>query len=101
MTLKDVVALEGVGAKMASKVMEVVETGRLRKVEEICNTEESRVVNMFSNVWGAGPATANAWYTKVQLTPSPSRTFGQTKKWPDHPKIQGKGVWGSSKADVV
>ncbi|XP_046658917.1 DNA polymerase lambda-like [Homalodisca vitripennis] len=65
---EEIASLEGVGAKMASKVMEVLSTGKIRKVEELCETEESRVLDLFSGIWGAGPATANAWYIKGHRT---------------------------------
>lgn len=52
---------------MASKVMEIISTGKLRKVDELCNSEQSKVVEMFTNIWGAGPTTAEGWYFKVSI----------------------------------
>ena len=45
--------------------MEIVESGKLRKVEEVCEGEEARVLKIFMGVWGAGATTAHMWYTQV------------------------------------
>ncbi|XP_063231406.1 DNA polymerase lambda-like isoform X2 [Bacillus rossius redtenbacheri] len=57
-------ALPGVGAKMAAKVVEVLECGSLRKVKEICEDNKSKALALFTEVWGVGPATADSWYQR-------------------------------------
>ncbi|ESO96863.1 hypothetical protein LOTGIDRAFT_72491, partial [Lottia gigantea] len=54
--------LRGVGAKLADKIWEIVQSGELRKLNEFKSSEEIKVLNIFNNVWGAGPTTARAWY---------------------------------------
>uniref|UniRef100_A0A2P2I6T7 DNA polymerase n=1 Tax=Hirondellea gigas TaxID=1518452 RepID=A0A2P2I6T7_9CRUS len=54
--------IRGVGEKLAAKVAEIACSGRLRKVEEICGSEETTTITLFMGVWGAGPHTSANWY---------------------------------------
>ena len=54
--------IPNVGKKMADKIVEIVEEGSLRKVQEVCDNERIRTLDLFGRVWGAGPATAEKWY---------------------------------------
>lgn len=47
---------------MALKIVEIMESGTLRKVEELCSDQKTQVLNMFCKVWGAGPSAAEHWY---------------------------------------
>ena len=60
-------SIPGVGSKIAAKVSEFLASGHLRKVEEICGSERSQVVELFTKVWGVGPATAQSWFQQVTL----------------------------------
>ncbi|CAG2068644.1 unnamed protein product [Timema podura] len=64
-SFQEVHALPGVGAKMAAKVQEILDCGQLRKVQEICESEKTTVLELFTKVWGAGPSTAESWYQQV------------------------------------
>ena len=61
------VALPGIGKALADKIMEMVENGRIRKVDEVCSSEKVKVLSLFSDVWGAGPKTAQAWWDRSVL----------------------------------
>lgn len=50
---------------MADKIMEITESGHLRKLDHI--GEEVPVLEMFTNIWGAGAKTAQMWYQQVRL----------------------------------
>jgi hypothetical protein len=32
------------------------------QVEEVCNTEKMKTLELFNKIWGAGPTVAEAWY---------------------------------------
>lgn len=66
---QEALKIPGVGARLADKVAEIVESGRLRKVAEVCEGEEAETLKLFMGVWGAGPNTAQAWYTQVSPRP--------------------------------
>ncbi|XP_065337607.1 DNA polymerase lambda-like [Cloeon dipterum] len=61
---EEALALPGLGEKMASKVWELLQTGQLKKTEELCQTEEARVLALFNKVWGVGPTTAQNWFAQ-------------------------------------
>ena len=58
------VVLPGIGKALADKIMEMLENGRIRKVDEVCSSEKVKVLSLFSDVWGAGPKTAQAWWDR-------------------------------------
>jgi len=46
--------LRGVGHRLAEKIWEIVESGQLRKLDELTSLEETKALELFTNVWGAG-----------------------------------------------
>lgn len=48
---------------MAEKILEILESGHLRKLDHI--SESVAVLEVFSNIWGAGVKTAQMWYQQV------------------------------------
>jgi len=63
-TREQALALPGIGKALADKIMEMVEVGRIRKVDEVCSSEKVKVLSLFSDVWGAGPKTAQVWWDR-------------------------------------
>ncbi|XP_064079243.1 DNA polymerase lambda-like isoform X2 [Macrobrachium nipponense] len=59
---EEALQIRGVGARLADKVAEIIESGKLRKVAEVCEGEEAQTLQLFMGVWGAGPTTAQSWY---------------------------------------
>ncbi|XP_047616375.1 DNA polymerase lambda isoform X2 [Phacochoerus africanus] len=53
-------AIPGIGKRMAEKILEILESGHLRKLDHI--SESVPVLQLFSNIWGAGTKTAQLWY---------------------------------------
>ncbi|KAI0296983.1 hypothetical protein B0F90DRAFT_1669646 [Multifurca ochricompacta] len=60
-SLEQAMSLNGVGEKTALKIMEIVETGALRRVDAE-RTEDVAVVQLFQGIYGVGQSTAYAWY---------------------------------------
>ncbi|XP_053167172.1 DNA polymerase lambda isoform X3 [Hemicordylus capensis] len=52
--------IPGIGKQMAEKILEILESGHLRKLDHI--SESVPVLEAFSNIWGAGVKTAQMWY---------------------------------------
>ena len=48
---------------MADKIDEIMESGHLRKIDHI--GEAVPVLELFTNIWGAGAKTAQLWYQQV------------------------------------
>ncbi|MCL4118541.1 UNVERIFIED_CONTAM: hypothetical protein GTU68_060147 [Idotea baltica] len=63
-TWEEAKSIRGVGERLADKIKEILESGELRKAKEICQSEETKALQLFIGVWGAGPSTANNWYTQ-------------------------------------
>ncbi|CAL4156672.1 unnamed protein product, partial [Meganyctiphanes norvegica] len=59
---EEALTIRGIGERLADKIAEIVESGKLRKVAEVCDSEEAKTLETFMGVWGAGPTTAKAWY---------------------------------------
>ncbi|XP_040848210.1 DNA polymerase lambda [Ochotona curzoniae] len=53
-------SIPGIGKRMAEKVVEILESGHLRKLDHI--SESVPILELFSNIWGAGSKTAQMWY---------------------------------------
>ncbi|XP_016075535.1 PREDICTED: DNA polymerase lambda isoform X2 [Miniopterus natalensis] len=53
-------SIPGIGKRMAEKIVEILESGHLRKLDHI--SDNVPVLELFSNIWGAGIKTAQMWY---------------------------------------
>jgi len=54
----DISSLPGIGEKIAEKIKEIIETGKLHQVEEIENNASYGIIEELLNVHGIGPAKA-------------------------------------------
>ncbi|KAM8806117.1 DNA polymerase lambda [Eudromia elegans] len=64
--------IPGIGKRMAEKILEILESGHLRKLDHI--SENVPVLELFSNIWGAGVKTAQLWYQQGFRTLDDIRT---------------------------
>uniref|UniRef100_A0A3Q3BE31 DNA polymerase n=1 Tax=Kryptolebias marmoratus TaxID=37003 RepID=A0A3Q3BE31_KRYMA len=64
--------IPGIGKRMADKIEEIMESGHLRKLDYI--GEAVPVLELFSNIWGAGAKTAQLWYQQGFRTLEDIRT---------------------------
>ncbi|XP_004579998.2 DNA polymerase lambda [Ochotona princeps] len=53
-------SIPGIGKRMAEKIVEILESGHLRKLDHI--SDSVPILELFSNIWGAGSKTAQMWY---------------------------------------
>ncbi|XP_063433678.1 DNA polymerase lambda-like isoform X2 [Mytilus trossulus] len=67
-TWEEAKSLPAIGAKLADKIWEIIESGGLRKLDEFKSSEEIKTLELFSNVWGAGAVTSRQWYQQVRKT---------------------------------
>ena len=51
---------------MADKILEIIESGHLRKIDHVCKGEDMEAIDLFNNVWGAGPTVARDWVQQVK-----------------------------------
>ncbi|KAM4750023.1 DNA polymerase lambda [Anableps anableps] len=64
--------IPGIGKRMADKIEEIMESGHLRKLDHI--GEVVPVLELFTNIWGAGAKTAQLWYQQGFRTLEDIRT---------------------------
>ncbi|KAL7845584.1 hypothetical protein AOLI_G00237760 [Acnodon oligacanthus] len=64
--------IPGIGKSMATKIVEIMESGHLRKLDQF--GEAAPVLEMFTNIWGAGAKTAQLWYQQGFRTLEDIRT---------------------------
>ncbi|CAA0834745.1 DNA polymerase lambda (POLL [Striga hermonthica] len=60
--------LPGIGKSLQDHIQEIVNTGKLSKLEHFEKDEKVRTINLFGEVWGIGPATAVKLYEKGYRT---------------------------------
>ncbi|KAG1676100.1 DNA polymerase lambda [Nymphon striatum] len=60
-TWEEAKAIRGVGERLADKIYEIIQSGHLRKIDEVCSGERMEAINLFTELWGAGPTTAELW----------------------------------------
>jgi len=54
---KEALKLNGIGAKIADKIQEIIDTGKLHQVSND-NFEQAKVIDIFTTIWGVGPVKA-------------------------------------------
>ncbi|XP_060906927.1 DNA polymerase lambda [Labrus mixtus] len=72
MSYQEACQIQGIGKRMADKIDEIMESGHLRKIDHI--GEAVPVLELFTNIWGAGAKTAQLWYQQGFRTLDDIRT---------------------------
>jgi DNA polymerase lambda len=66
--LQEAKAIPGIGVRLAEKIWEIAESGELQKLKELTSQEETKAIELFTNVWGAGAFTARTWVQRGYRT---------------------------------
>lgn len=57
--------MPGIGSRLAEKIVEIMETGSMTKLEEYQTDADIPVMDLFGKIWGIGPAQAKRWVDLV------------------------------------
>ncbi|CAF3310726.1 unnamed protein product [Rotaria socialis] len=60
-TYEEIRMLPGIGSRLAEKIVEIMETGSMIKLEEYQTDADIAVMDLFGQIWGIGPAQAKRW----------------------------------------
>lgn len=76
--LVNISKIPGVGSGIAAKIMEFINTGNIKEVDELTSGKEYQAYKAFGGITGVGPATIASWiksriYTLSQLRQAISR----------------------------
>lgn len=71
-TISDIKNIRGIGKSIRNKIKEYLDSGEIRKVEEIKNiistkhltTRKDSVIDLFQHIWGVGPIKAAKLYSE-------------------------------------
>jgi DNA polymerase lambda len=58
---EEALKLRGIGTSIAEKIGELIETGKLRKLDALQNEDRIQSLSMFMGIFGVGQSTANKW----------------------------------------
>ncbi|KAL3840986.1 hypothetical protein ACJIZ3_025577 [Penstemon smallii] len=67
-TADQVKNLPGIGKSLQDHIQEILNTGKLSKLEHFERDEKVRTISQFGEIWGVGPATAIKLYDKGHRT---------------------------------
>ena len=59
--------LPGIGSRLAEKIVEIMETGSMTKLEEYQTDADIAAMDLFGQIWGIGPAQAKRWVDLVRV----------------------------------
>lgn len=84
-TWEEARALPNVGKRLADKICEIIQRGKLQKLEEFQSQETLVAQNLFTKIWGAGPSTAQKWvqqgYRSLDQLAAEGNLTSQQKNW--------------------
>lgn len=60
-SFEEALSLPGIGKSLANKIWEIIESGHLRKIDELCSGKKVEAINLFNKIWGVGPTTSQQW----------------------------------------
>ncbi|CAD8172309.1 unnamed protein product [Paramecium octaurelia] len=61
---EDLKEMPTIGEKIKNKIIEIIQTGQLVKVQKLQGQEKNVAITQLSRVWGIGPTTAATFYFK-------------------------------------
>ncbi|KAI1261004.1 hypothetical protein F5Y18DRAFT_403064 [Xylariaceae sp. FL1019] len=67
-TVQEAKAFPGIGQQLAEHILEISETGRFRKLEEIQREPAREALHRFSEIYGVGDRTARDWVDRGYRT---------------------------------
>lgn len=67
-SLEEARCIKGIGAKIATKIWEIINTGKLRQAEFALTDSTSQAFQTFGKIWGAGPTSVAKWISKGYRT---------------------------------
>lgn len=57
--------MPGIGKRIADKIWEIIQTGDLRKLDEMNSKESIASIKVFTDIHGVGPTTAQLFVSQV------------------------------------